>query len=153
MNTVFETTFLVMPEHTNAMSPMIFGGAFFSQMDLCAANTVRRFLYESETCHAAVTHKFEGSFHRPCYMGDLVLLRGEIIETRHKAIVVEVVADRETKQGKERVAEGRFVFVSVTDVENVRDKPALLPYAPHGLSLDADNAANKPCLPASGSDT
>lgn len=65
MELEFEDNFLVMPDDTNANSPMIFGGAFFSKMDLCAAKAVRRLLYSSENCSASVTHKFEGSFHRP----------------------------------------------------------------------------------------
>ena len=130
----FETNFLVMPDQTNAMTPMIFGGAFFAQMDLCAANTVRRALYQSTVCNAAVTHKFEGTYRIPCYLGDLILLIGEIVEVRHKAIVVKVEAYRERKHvERELVADAKFVFVSVTDVDNVQEKPWKLPYTNHGL--------------------
>ncbi len=155
MNTEYETSFLVMPEDTNANSPMIFGGAFFSKMDLCAAVTARRFLYESAVCNAAVTHKFEGTFLRPCYLGDLIHLKGQVVETRKKAIAIKVIAERETKTVRELVAEGHFVFVSVTDLlrHKIEDKPYLLPYAPHGLTLDVDNAQDKPDLRQSKSNT
>lgn len=135
MELEFEDNFLVMPDDTNANSPMIFGGAFFSKMDLCAAKAVRRLLYSSENCSASVTHKFEGSFHRPCYLGDLIRLNGKIVELRHKAVVVDVVAHRENKNGLELVAEAKFVFVSITNLKNVQEKPHLLPYADHGLKL------------------
>lgn len=135
----FQTDFLVMPEHTNAMSPMIFGGAFFGQMDLCAAKVVRRLLYDSETCSDAVTHKFEGTYHRPCYLGDLVLLRGKITEIRKKSVKVEVEAYREKcfegEISQELVADAKFVFVAIQRIENIQDKPHALPYAFHGLEM------------------
>jgi len=136
MHLKFEDNFLVMPEDTNANSPMIFGGAFFSKMDLCAAKAVRRLLYDSDTCSACVTHKFDGTYHRPCYLGDLVFVTGEIVELRHKAIVVDIQAFRESRDGsRELVADAKFVFVSITHLDNVKDKPYKLPYADHGLRL------------------
>lgn len=147
MEIEFEDNFLVMPEDTNANSPMIFGGAFFSKMDLCAAKAVRRLLYSSDTCSAAVTHKFDGTFHRPCYLGDLIRLKGTVVELRHKAVVVDVLAYRETKDDLngsdghlawlELVAEAKFVFVSIKNLENVQKKPYKLPYADHGLKLSS----------------
>ena len=137
LNLEFEDNFLVMPEDTNANSPMIFGGAFFAKMDLCAAKAVRRLLYASKRCDASVTHKFDGTFHKPCYLGDLIRLKGTIVELRKKAVVVDVVAYREIAHGIgiERVANARFVFVSITNLKNVQDKPDKLPYADHGLKL------------------
>jgi acyl-CoA hydrolase len=138
MYTTFETSFLVMPEHANSMSPMIFGGAFFSEMDLCAANTVRRVLYDSDACSDAVTHKFEGTYHHPCYLGDLILLRGEVLEIRKKSLLIEVKAWREVKKEKveqELVADAKFVFVSIQQVDNIHEKPHSLPYAFHGISM------------------
>lgn len=136
MNTKFETNFVVMPEHTNYLAPMIFGGAFFAELDLCAAQCVTRLLYDSP-CKAAVTHKFEGCFHKPCYAGDLIFLQAEVVELRHKAIKVEVRAYREKRGKPERdyVAFASFVFVSVSDISNVQEKPDLLPYGYHKLSL------------------
>ena len=128
-----------MPEHTNAMSPMIFGGSMFSEMDLCAANTVRRALYESKTCEAAVTHKAEVIYHMPCYLGDLLFLTSKIEEVRKKSLRVSVKVFRE-KCDKGTpilrcVATGEFVFVTVKAIENLADKPELLPYAHHGLPV------------------
>ncbi len=39
--TTYETSFTVMPEHTNYSATTIFGGAAFSQLDLAAASAVR----------------------------------------------------------------------------------------------------------------
>ena len=138
MYTELETNFLVMPEHTNSMSPMIFGGAFFSQMDLCAAKTVHRAIYDSETASGAVTYKFEGTYYRPCYLGDLVLLRGVVVEIRKKSLLVEVTAWRETKEEEveqELVADAKFVFVTIKPIDDIHAKPHELPYTLHGLSL------------------
>jgi acyl-CoA hydrolase len=140
MNLEFETNFVVMPTHTNYMAPMIFGGAFFAEIDLCAAQCVRRLLHDSPTCTASVTHKFEGSFHKPCYAGDLVFIKARVVELRYKAVKVEVQAHRERRGGPERdlVFEGSFVFITVKDVKNVESRPDLLPYTGHGLRMPAE---------------
>lgn len=128
MNLKFETSFVVMPSHTNFMAPMIFGGAFFSEMDLCAASAVTRLLHDS-MCNSAVTHKFEGTFHAAAECGDLVFLEAEITDLRYKAVVVEVKAYRERRSGPKRdfVAQSKFVFVTRKDGQ----------FHPHGLTMPA----------------
>jgi len=112
-NTVFETNFTVMPPDANFHYPLIFGGAFGSEIDLCAYQTVNRFLYDSE-CDGAVTHKWEIEFSKPTYVGDLIFLRGEVIGVGHKSIVVRVTAERDRKgQPRDPVASAKLVFVSV----------------------------------------
>jgi len=108
------------------MYPMIFGGHFFSEMDLCAACCVNRLLHDSE-CDSAVTHKFEGTFHAPTENGDLIFLEAEVVELRTKAVVVVVKAFREKRAvaGRDFVAEAKFVFVTKKDGL----------YTKHGLSL------------------
>lgn len=146
MNTTFETNFMVMPTDANHLSPLIFGGAFFSQMDLCAANTVRRFLYDSETATGAVTHKVLNlTWFKPCYVGDLVYLRGQVVSWGQKSVSVEVLAEREEKISpdvvkltkkssfREKVAEGTFVFVAIAAVDTIKERPMLLPYVKHGV--------------------
>ena len=125
-NLKFETNFTVLPKHCNYMIPMIFGGHFFSEMDLCAACCVNRLLHDSE-CNSAVTYKFEGTFHAAAEMGDIIFLEAEVIELRHKAISVVVKAYREkrAKPGRDFVAEAKFVFVSKKDGT----------YQPHGLAM------------------
>jgi acyl-CoA hydrolase len=126
MNLEFETNFTVMPTDTNYHYPMIFGGAFFSKMDLAAACAVSRLLHDSE-CDSAVTHKFEGEFFSAAKCGDIIFLKCKIVELRKKAIVVEVVATREKRatKGADLIAKAKFVFVSKKDEE----------FCYHGLSL------------------
>ena len=126
MNLEFDTTFIVMPDQCNYMYPMIFGGAFFSEMDLCAAQCVSRLLHDSE-CNVAVTHKFEGTFHNAAECGDIIFLSSKVVELRHKAIKVQVTAHSEKrgKAGRTHLADGTFVFVTKKDGE----------FAHHGLKM------------------
>jgi acyl-CoA hydrolase len=126
MNLQFETNFVVMPRHCNYMYPMIFGGDFFAEMDLCAASCVNRLLHDSE-CDSAVTHKFEGTFHAPAESGDLVFLYARVSELRRKAVVVEVKAYRERRcvSVRDFIADAKFVFCTRKNGK----------FHPHGLSL------------------
>ena len=129
-----------MPDQCNPLSPMIFGGAFFSEIDLCAATCVKRLLYSSKTCKEAVTHKvLDVTFNMPMYLGDLVHLKAQIVELRHKAITVEVKMFREIPEDgepkMEAVGNAKFVFISIINGDNVGEKPKKLPYADHGLTL------------------
>jgi len=126
-NIVYETSFIVMPSQCNYQYPMVFGGAFFSEMDLCAAACASRALHDSE-CDSAVTHKFDGTFHAAAECGDLIFLRAEIVEARHKAIVILVDAHRERRavSGRDKIADSKFVFVSKKDGK----------FHPHSLTLE-----------------
>lgn len=129
-----------MPKDTNYMQPMIFGGKFLAELDLCAAQCVNRFLHDSE-CESAVTYHCDVKFLKPCYVGDLVFMTAKIVETRTKSIRVHIVAERERrgKPERDKVAEGDIVFVSILHSGDVVHHPEFLPYAPHGMKLDADN--------------
>ncbi len=147
----YTTSFTVYPTDANCMTPLIFGGAFFSYMDKAAAVAVHRFLYGSKTCKTAVTYKFQGTFHRPCYIGDFIVLKAKIGKCGNKSIVATVEAWREATAGngfssyggkyeeefyisqEEKVAEAEYVFITVRDDKDVANKPNLLPYANHGL--------------------
>lgn len=136
MDMKFSTSFTVYPADANNMFPMIFGGAFFSQLDKAAATAVKRLLYDSETCKACVTHKFEGTFHKPTYVGDLIFIEAEIISLGKKSVVVETKAYREKSPGnRELAADAKFVFVSISHDEDVVNKPEFLPYNNHGLTM------------------
>jgi acyl-CoA hydrolase len=126
MNLEFETSFAILPKHCNWMYPMIFGGAFFSELDLCAASCVNRLLHDSH-CDTAVTHKYEGTFHAAAECGDIIFLRAEVVELRHKAVVVMVQAHRErrARPGRDFIAEAKFVYVTIKDGE----------FHPHGLTM------------------
>lgn len=137
MNIEFESNFVVLPKHTNYMYPMIFGGAFYSELDLCAATCVNRFLFDSK-CEAAVTHKSDVTYTGPCYAGDIIFMKAKIVDVGKKSVVVEVVADRERRGSPERdrVANAKFVFVAIEHARDVHQKPKRLPYADHGLTLE-----------------
>jgi acyl-CoA hydrolase len=133
------------------MNPIIFGGKFMSELDLCAAKCVRRFLYDSTTADGSVTYKMDVTFKAPCYQGDLIFIEAEIVDTGEKSISVSVKAFREQKvfrrtrdplhsdnsyQERVEVAEANFVFISIkVDEEHIQTKPYFLPYVKHGLSL------------------
>lgn len=134
MNTTFSNSFIIFPEHTNHMSPIIFGGKFMAELDLCAARCVRRFLYDSPYADAAVTHKADFKFLKPTYLGDFIIMEATIKETGKKSICVEVKAYRETVYEKEPVAEANFVFISVNLKKvDLQKKPLYLPYEDHGM--------------------
>lgn len=128
---MFETSFTVLPKHCNYLYPMIFGGAFFSELDLCAASCVTRLLHES-ICDCAVTYKvLDVTFHKAAYAGDIIFMRAEVVELKHKAIVVKVTAEREKRAvaGQDHIADAKFVFISKKGDE----------YVPHGLTLPESN--------------
>lgn len=114
-----------MPSDCNYMFPMIFGGAFFAQMDLAAASCVSRLLHASD-CDSAVTHKFSGTFHAAAQCGDLIFLECTVDSVRKKAIIVSVRAFREKRAqpGRDFIAEAEFVFCSKKDGK----------FHPHGIS-------------------
>ena len=63
-----------------------------------------------------MTHKFAGGFVGPSYLGDLITLKGEVVELREKAIKIKVYAGRQerTRLNVEPkiVAVAEFVFVA-----------------------------------------
>lgn len=136
MNIEFENSFTVMPKNANYMYPMIFGGDFYAELDLCVATCVNRFLHDSD-CGGAVTHKSEVTFLAPTYVGDHIYMKSKVVSVGKKSIVVEVVAEREKRNSPERdrVAEAKFVFVSIAHAKDVAFRPDKLPYKDHGVSL------------------
>jgi acyl-CoA hydrolase len=93
---------------------MIFGGAFMAQLDLCAAACVTRFLHDSE-CDSAVTYRINNLvFHGAAMIGDIVFMYAKITQVRTHAIVVNIEAFREKRDGpkRDKVADAEFVFVS-----------------------------------------
>lgn len=130
LNTISHTTsFVVMPDHCNYMSPLIFGGKLFAEMDLCAAVVSSKALSFSEWADNAVTHKFDGEFMGPSYLGDLITLNGKVIDVRQKALTIRVNAYRQDRkklnEDPVQVAKADFVFVARNGEQ----------YAHHGLKL------------------
>lgn len=134
MNLKHNCSFIVFPKHCNHMQNIIFGGHFMAEMDLAAAHCVRRFLFDSETCSEAVTYKADYTFHKPCYLGDLIDLEATIFSTKDKSIVVTIGAYRNVQGKLEYVAESSFVFISIESKELTTHGP--LPYKNHGLKKE-----------------
>lgn len=109
------TNFIVLPKHTNYMYPLIFGGAFFSEMDLCAAWLSTIVISYSPVADNAVTYKANITFLAPCYSGDNIDLRADLVELRDKAMGIEVEAFRKSREkplDPVKVAEAYFVFIA-----------------------------------------
>jgi acyl-CoA hydrolase len=126
MNLEFDNSFTVLPKHCNWMYPMIFGGAFMSELDLCAAMAVSRLLHDSE-CDGSVTHKAGFTFHRPAEAGDIIFMKAKITGLRNRGIEIKVKAYRERRAeaGQDLIADAEFVFVSKKDGQ----------FHDHGLSM------------------
>ncbi len=107
-------SFVVMPVHTNYMYPLIFGGAFMSELDLCASILVNKLVKISTEVDNAVTHKADFIFHAPSYAGDVIYMDATVEELGKKSIIVKVEAYREPRNSMERihVATSQFVFVT-----------------------------------------
>jgi acyl-CoA hydrolase len=114
LKTTHSNSFVVMPTHTNYMYPLIFGGAFMSELDLCAATLVNNLVKRSKSVDNAVTHKADFTFHAPSYAGDVIYMEAIVEELGKKSIVVKVQAYREPRDSMERihVATSQFVFVT-----------------------------------------
>ena len=112
-----ENSFVVLPKHTNYMYPLIFGGAFMAELDLCAATLANRMVKKSPSVNNAVTHKANFEFIAPSYSGDVIIMKAEVTELRKKAVVVKVIAHREPRGSEvlEKVAAAEFVFVTRKD--------------------------------------
>lgn len=121
-------SFVVMPTHTNYMYPLIFGGAFMSELDLCAATLVNKLVKKSKTADSAVTHKADFTFHGPSFAGDVIYMEAEVVELRHKAVKVKVESYREPRDEDKRyhVSTATFVFVTRKGEE----------YVYHNLSME-----------------
>lgn len=133
METIFNHTFTVFPEHTNYMPPMIFGGKLLSEMDICSAMTARRFLYSSDTARDAVTVAVSNvSFYVGAVVKDLIFLQGEVVRTGISSIDIHVSGYREKDGGvREKICDGDFRFVSCKKPEN-----GVVERVAHGLFVE-----------------
>jgi len=131
----YTTSFIVFPKHCNHLREVIFGGQFMAEMDLAAAHCIRRLLFKAnEGVEHAVTPKTHFDFQKPAYLGDLIELEAEVKSLGEKSIVVQVVAWRNRKNVRARMAIGDFVFVAIGAVDDLTGHPEFLPYKNHGLT-------------------
>lgn len=130
----YTTSFIVFPKHCNHHKDLIFGGAFMAELDLAAANCVRKILLSSPNeVDNAVTHKAEFEFMKPAYVGDILDLAAFVTSWGKKSITIKVTATRVKRHGSDLIAVAEFVFITIDKVESLAHHPNFLPYKEHGL--------------------
>ena len=112
VNTKHETSFVAFPQDCNANPPMVFGGKLLSEMDRCAGITARRFLYNSNVRDAVTVAVNNVVFHKAAEVKDLLIVTGTVIKVGDKSITIKVTVEKETKDTKELVVSGEFVYVA-----------------------------------------
>jgi acyl-CoA hydrolase len=138
-----KTTFTIMPSDANYMYPLVFGGAFFSQIDLCAAITARDYLIKNNyQFKQAITHTANVVWFKPSYVGDIIELNGQVTSIGEKSLVIQVVASR--KYSNDVIARADLVFVSIDESSDLSNKPDMLPYRRHGLDKRVNNESAIP---------
>ncbi|NBX03676.1 MAG: acyl-CoA thioesterase [Alphaproteobacteria bacterium] len=104
---------VAMPSDTNPDGDM-FGGWIISMMDLAGYLTARKIARRK-----VVTVAFDNIiFHTPVFVGDCLECYTEVEKIGHTSITLKIEAFVERKNSaidaeKEKVTEGRFVFVAI----------------------------------------
>ncbi len=104
------TKVIAMPADTNPDGDM-FGGWILGQMDLAAYVCARR-LVKHKIVVVAIDNVV---FHKPVFVGDCLECYTHLEKTGRTSMTVKVEAyvERRDSQEKEKVTEGRFVYVSI----------------------------------------
>ena len=99
-------------------------------MDRCAGITTRRFLYASPIeAKDAVTVAINNiKFHTTAEVKDLLFVKGIVTKAGEKSITVKVTIEKETKDKRELVIEGEFIFCAY----DLSQKKAI----PHGIKIE-----------------
>jgi acyl-CoA hydrolase len=125
-----------MPTDTNYMMPMIFGGRFAAELDLCAAAHVTKLLAycSPDGPDSAVTHKLNITFHAAAYMGDLIRMESSVKELRKKAISLHIKAYRQSRSFRHAVDDSPAeAFIAEAEVVFIAKKDGL--FVHHGLTF------------------
>ena len=106
---------IAMPKDSNADGDM-FGGWIISMMDLAAYMPARK-LAKKRLVTVAMD---EITFHKPVFVGDCLECYAEVEKTGRTSVTVKVetYVERKDSLDREKVTEGRFVFVAIG-----KDKP------------------------------
>lgn len=103
----------LLPRDTNNVGT-IFGGVIMSAVDLAGAECVR-----DQYANARFVTVFvdQMKFHAPVFVGDLLTLRGEVVDHGAHSVTVRVVAEAERRDSRDlvTVTEARLVYVAVDD--------------------------------------
>jgi len=88
-------------------------------------NTINKF---SLTANSAVTvNVTDVTFFVGAMLGDIIFLNAEVVKLGNKRIDIQITGERENSKGeREKICEGKFVFVSMYNNKSV----------PHGLTLE-----------------
>jgi len=101
---------IAMPADANADGDM-FGGWILSMMDLAGAVPARK-----RARRRIVTVAVENIvFHKPVFIGDCLECYAMIEKTGRSSmtVLVETFVERREKEEKEKITEGRFVYVAI----------------------------------------
>ena len=114
-NTIREPAIKViaMPADANADGD-IFGGWVLSQMDL-AGGVIARRIAKGRVVTVAID---DMAFHLPVMVGDCLECFGEVVRVGNTSISINVEAyvSRRHSHRREKVTEGKFVFVAVDEM-------------------------------------
>lgn len=108
---------VAMPADANADGD-IFGGWVLSQMDL-AGGVVARKIAKGRVVTVAID---DMTFHLPVLVGDCLECYVDVVKTGTTSITLHVEAhvDRRHSHRREKVTEGKFVFVAVDEMRKPR---------------------------------
>lgn len=117
-------TFLVFPEHANALGKA-FGGQIMAWTDMCGGICSMR--HSAGTTVTAALDDLQ--FERPILIGDMVTLEGRVNATFRSSMEVEVTVHGENPAtgARWRCVEARLTFVAIDDKGRARLVPPLLP--------------------------
>ena len=103
---------IAMPMYANPDGD-IFGGWIVSQMDLAGAVPARR-LARNRVVTVAIENIV---FHKPVFIGDCLECYTVIEKVGRSSITVdiEVFVERRDRSGREKVTQGRFIYVSIDE--------------------------------------
>lgn len=122
-----ETTYMVMPEHTNPLGN-VFGGTIMAWIDVTAGIVAFRH------CRSVVVTASMDELHflNPIKAGDLVTLKASVNYTGHRSLEVgvKVVAENALTGHSKHTASAYLTFVSLTKDGNVVPVPKINPQTP-----------------------
>jgi len=119
-----ESTYLVLPEHTNAMGN-IFGGTIMAWIDMIASIVAFR-----HCRNIVVTASMDDlSFLHPVKLGDLVILKSKINFTSKRSIEVgvKVVAENPITGEQKHTSSAYLIFVSLDKNGKAIEVPQIIP--------------------------
>jgi len=108
-------SFTVFPQDLN-YGNTLFGGVIMSNMDLAGVKVVRRALYGSGADGSVTACVDRIDFHKPAFLGDLIIMTSEIKSIGNSSIQVKITVNRESTLGEvEQICAANFTFVAMKD--------------------------------------